>query len=70
MFTQLFPIIATADVGRALGFYRELLGGTVGYEFAGADGEAASVGMEIGTSHFGTGLEPVIIGARGSAESI
>ena len=58
MFTQLFPIIATADVGRALGFYRDLLGGTVDYEFAGADGEPAYVGMEIGTSHLGIGLEP------------
>lgn len=64
MFTQLFPIIATADVGRALGFYQEQLGGTVGYEFAGADGEAAYVGMEIGTSHFGIGLEPAGIAAE------
>jgi len=35
MFTELFPIVATTDLPRALGFYRALLGGVVGYEFAG-----------------------------------
>ena len=57
MFTQLFPIIATADVGRALAFYRDLLGGKVGYEFPGPDGVAAYVGLEIGGSPLGIGLE-------------
>ena len=35
MFTELFPIVATTDMSRALGFYRDLLGGLVNYEFPG-----------------------------------
>jgi lactoylglutathione lyase len=57
MFTSLFPIIATSDVPRALGFYRDLLGATVVYEFPGPDGTPAYVGLDIGSSHVGIGLE-------------
>jgi lactoylglutathione lyase len=38
MFTQAFPILSTSDVGRALVFYRDLLGATVTYQFP-TDGE-------------------------------
>jgi len=58
MFTELFPILATTDVPRALGFYRDLLDGTVGYEFPGPDGQPAYVGLEVGRSHVGIGLIP------------
>ena len=58
MFTSLFPILATTDVPRALAFYRDLLGATVVYEFAGPDGAPAYVGLDIGSSHFGIGLDP------------
>ena len=58
MFRELFPILATADIGRALGFYRDLLGGTVTYEFAGPGGSPAYVGLDIGGSHVGIGLDP------------
>ena len=58
MFTELFPILATGDVARSLRFYRDLLGATVGYEFPGPDGAPAYVGLEIGASHLGIGLEP------------
>ena len=56
-----------ADVPRAVpdpchcrhrGFYRDLLGGTVTYEFPGPDGTPAYVGLDIGGSHVGIGLDP------------
>ena len=37
MITQLFPILATHDLDRSLAFYRDLLGGTVTYEFPGGE---------------------------------
>ena len=57
MARQLFPIISTPDVGRALAFYRDLLGGTVSYEYPGRDGIAVYVGLDIGASHLGIGLD-------------
>jgi lactoylglutathione lyase len=64
MITELFPILSTPDVHRALGFYRDLLGGRVTYEFPGPDGEAAYVGIEIGASHLGIGVSGEAPGAR------
>jgi lactoylglutathione lyase len=58
MVTSLFPILATRDLGAALGFYRDLLGGTVTYEFPGPDGEPVYAGLEVGSSHFGIGYQP------------
>ena len=55
MATELFPIITTANLERALGFYRDLLGGTVSYDFPGPDGQPAYVGLDLGTSHLGIG---------------
>ena len=57
MFTQLFPILATRDMARALGFYRDLLDGTVTYEFPGPDGAPAYASLEIGGSTIGIGLD-------------
>jgi uncharacterized glyoxalase superfamily protein PhnB len=56
--TSLFPILVTRDLGAALGFYRDLLGGTVTYEFPGPDGEPGYVGLEVGSSHLGIGRDP------------
>jgi lactoylglutathione lyase len=58
MFTTVFPIITTADLGTALRFYRDLLGGRVRYEFPGPDGEPGYVALEIGTGHLGIGRDP------------
>jgi len=58
MFKTLFPILTTRDLAAALGFYRDLLGGTVAYEFAGPDGEPAYVSLDIGDSHIGIGRDP------------
>lgn len=57
MFTSAFPILSTTDLARALGFYRDLLGGKVSYQFP-PDGEPGYVALELGTSHLGIGLNP------------
>ena len=58
MITQLFPIISTTELERALAFYRDLLGGTVTYEFTGPDGLPGYVGLDLGSSHLGIGRDP------------
>jgi lactoylglutathione lyase len=58
MFRSLFPILTTRDLQAALGFYRDLLGATVTYEFPGPDGEPAYAGLELGASHLGIGRDP------------
>ena len=58
MFTSIFPIITTRDLGAALGFYRDLLGATVEYEFPGPDGQPAYVGLGLGDAHVGIGRDP------------
>ncbi|HEX5782288.1 MAG TPA: VOC family protein [Solirubrobacteraceae bacterium] len=55
---MLFPILATRDLGGLLGFYRDLLGFSVTYEFPGPDGEPGYVGLELGRSHLGIGHDP------------
>jgi lactoylglutathione lyase len=57
MATELFPIISTPDLPRSLAFYRDLLGGAVAYEFPGPDGTPAYVGLAIGSSHLGIGVD-------------
>ena len=52
MFTEAFPILSTSDVGRALAFYRDLLGATVTYQFP-PEGEPGYVALRIGGSHLG-----------------
>ena len=55
--TELFPILETPDLARSLAFYRDLLGGTVGYEFRGPDGDVVYAGVDIGRSHIGIGQD-------------
>lgn len=57
MFTSMFPILATTDMQRALAFYRDLLGGKVTFEFPGPDGAVAYIGLELGSTHLGIGLD-------------
>lgn len=64
MFASAFPIISTPDLPRALGFYRDLLDGTVSYQFP-PEGEPGYVGMEIGSSHLGLGHDPTGAGDAG-----
>jgi lactoylglutathione lyase len=60
MFSSIFPIITTADLGAALRFYRDLLDAEVRYEFPGPDGEPGYVGLDLGTTHFGIGRDPAM----------
>ena len=62
MFTTIFPIIITADLFAALGFYRDLLGAVVSYEFPGPDGQPGYVGLELGSAHLGIGRDPEAAG--------
>jgi uncharacterized glyoxalase superfamily protein PhnB len=55
---QLFPIVATTDMARALTFYRDLLGGIVVYEFPDPGGATVYAGVDIGGSHLGIGFSP------------
>ena len=57
-FTTAFPILVTADLEAALGFYRDLLDATVTYEFTGPDGQPGYVGLELGDAHLGIGRDP------------
>jgi lactoylglutathione lyase len=65
MISELFPILTTNDLDRALAFYRDLLGGEVTYEFRGPDGEIGYVGLAMGSSHIGIGRDPTFIAAEG-----
>ncbi len=58
MVSSIFPILTTRDLGAALGFYRDLLGATVTYEFPAPDGEPGYVGLELGSSQLGIGRDP------------
>jgi lactoylglutathione lyase len=56
MFDEVFPILSTPDLARSLGFYRDLLGGTITYQFP-PEGEPGYVGVQVGRSHLGIGLQ-------------
>ena len=58
MFSELFPIVLTSDMPRALGFYRDLLGGSISYQFPGPDGEPAYVALDIGSAQLGLADSP------------
>jgi lactoylglutathione lyase len=56
MFEEIFPILSTPDLTRSLRFYRDLLGGTVTYQFPPGD-EPVYVGMRLGRSQLGVGKQ-------------
>jgi lactoylglutathione lyase len=56
MFRTLFPILVTTDLDRSLRFYRDLLRGTVTYQFP-DDGTPVYVSVAIGESTLGIGLD-------------
>ena len=70
MVNRLFPILATRDLGAALGFYRDLLGGSVTYEFPGPDGAPVYVGLDLGSSHLGIGHDPDAADAPSNRHSL
>jgi lactoylglutathione lyase len=56
MFQEMFPILSTPDLSRALRFYRDLLGARVAYQFP-PTGDPDYVGLDLGKSHFGIGID-------------
>jgi lactoylglutathione lyase len=64
VFTDAFPIISTPDMERALGFYRDLLGGTVDFRFP-EEGEPRYVSLRIGEAQIGIGYVPDAVGGAG-----
>jgi lactoylglutathione lyase len=56
VFREAFPIVSTPDIQRALGFYRDLLGGAVTYQFP-PEGDPGYVALDIGSSHLGLGQD-------------
>ena len=60
MINSAFPILTTNNLSAMLGFYRDLLGATVTYEFPGPDGEPGYVALDLGSSHLGLGRDPGI----------
>ena len=56
MFRTLFPILVTTDLDRSLGFYRDLLRGTVEYQFP-ADGPPVYVSVAVGDASLGIGVD-------------
>jgi lactoylglutathione lyase len=64
MFNDAYPIIATPDMARALGFYRDLLEGEIVYQFP-PDGDPVYVGLNIGDGHLGIGLAADAAGGAG-----
>jgi lactoylglutathione lyase len=64
MFNDVFPILMTPDIPRALGFYRDLLGGEIEFQFPPA-GVPGYVGMNIGEGHLGIGRSPDAEAAAG-----
>jgi lactoylglutathione lyase len=56
MFDEIFPILATPDLPRSLGFYRDLLGGEETYRFP-PDGDPAYVSLRIGRTSLGLGRQ-------------
>ena len=51
MTQSMFPILTTTDLGRSLAFYRDLLGGVVGYQFP-PDGDADFVSLDLTSASF------------------
>jgi uncharacterized glyoxalase superfamily protein PhnB len=51
-----FPILEVDDIGTALSFYRDGLGGQVRYRFPEDGGEPVYVSLQVGRSELGIGL--------------
>ena len=53
MFTEVFPIVGTADISRARRFYEEALGAEVTHEATDDTGAPVYVGLNVGAAHIG-----------------
>lgn len=66
MIQSAFPILSTPDLARSLSFYRDLLGGTVSFQFP-DEGEPGYVGIDLGSSHLGIGQDDAASAATNTA---
>jgi lactoylglutathione lyase len=57
VFRELFAILTTSDIDRALAFYRDLLGFEMTFRFPDS-GDPAYVGLQLGASQLGIGAGP------------
>jgi lactoylglutathione lyase len=57
VFSTLYPILATPELGPMLSFYRDLVGATVAYEFRDGSGQLTYVGLRLGTADLGIALD-------------
>ncbi len=53
MFSEVFPIVGTADIDRALQFYRQALGARVTHEVKDPHETLLYVGLDVGDAHLG-----------------
>jgi Glyoxalase/Bleomycin resistance protein/Dioxygenase superfamily len=67
MFQEVFPILSTGDLPRAVRFYRDLLGFEVTYQFP-PEGEPGYVALDLGRSHLGIGADPDAGGREAAAD--
>jgi lactoylglutathione lyase len=67
MFSEMFPILTVRDLPRALGFYRDLLGGRETYRFP-PEGEPAYVSLRIAGAELGLAAEPDRVAAPSGVE--
>ncbi len=58
MIESAFPILEVPDLGRALAFYRDALGGAIVYRFPEGDDDPVYVSLRVGTSSLGIGANP------------
>lgn len=65
MIHSTFPIVSTPDLDASLRFYRDVLEGTVAYQFP-PEGDPEYIGIDLGSSHLG--LARVAEGDRVSTE--
>lgn len=56
MINRTFPILSSRDIGQALTFYRDLLGGEVVYQYP-DDGPPGYVSVRLGSTSIGLGLD-------------
>lgn len=65
MVISAFPILSTSDLAVALGFYRDLLGGQVRYQFPPGDDAPVYVAMDLGSSALGIAADPATAAGEG-----
>jgi catechol 2,3-dioxygenase-like lactoylglutathione lyase family enzyme len=69
MFQEAFPILTVADLEAGLAFYRDQLEFVEIYRYP-EQGDPVYVGLELGTSRLGIGLDPRVLSGEGRPDDI